>query len=40
MSRQIKTKASKGPFRAYGDKGRDKVTRGKTKEGWIFFGIL
>ena len=37
MSRQCKTKASKGPFRSLGDKGRDKVTRGKTKGDWIFF---
>jgi hypothetical protein len=32
MSRQCKTKASKGQFRPQGDKGREMVTRGGTKD--------
>lgn len=32
MSRKIKTKASKGQFRPQGDKGREMVTWGRTKD--------
>jgi hypothetical protein len=39
MSRKIKTKASKGPFRSLGDKVRDKVTKRETKGIQSFFGI-